>query len=89
MPTAHARAPPTARASHARQVAILYCLVMLIVGERFSEGQMKMAAGVMLLCWLAEAGIGTFRAPFVVTGNGFFASCNARRPIEHTEDALP
>ena len=54
--------------------SILYCLLMLLAGEKFTPPQQQLASAVVLLMWLAEAFIGTFMGPFVVTSNGYFAS---------------
>ena len=55
-------------------IAILYSVLLLVGADKLAADQHKMLAIVMLLVWLCEAGIGTFRGPFIVTSNGFFAS---------------
>jgi len=54
--------------------SILYCLLMLLAGEKFTPPQQQLASVVILLMWLAEAFIGTFMGPFIVTSNGYFGS---------------
>ena len=55
-------------------IAIFFCLALLLAAEKIDEKTKGIMAIVMLVAWCAEAGIGTFRAPFGVSGNGFFAS---------------
>ena len=53
---------------------VVYSSAMLLAGERFDAATHRLAALIMLVLWATEAGVGTFRAPFVNTGNGYFAS---------------
>mmetsp|Transcript_21764 Transcript_21764/g.44123 ORF Transcript_21764/g.44123 Transcript_21764/m.44123 type:complete len:275 (+) Transcript_21764:263-1087(+) len=53
---------------------ILCCAVWLCFPSRLPEGLPKIIAIILLLLWMATAGILTFRAPFIITGNGYFAS---------------
>lgn len=55
-------------------VGIFYSLLFTLAGEKLDESMQKYGTLIMLVLWAVEAAVCTFRAPFVVTGNGFFAT---------------
>ena len=55
-------------------ITIVYCFLLLLSADTLSEQMKQTAAAIVLIIWLIEAGIGTFRGPFTITSNGYFAS---------------
>lgn len=55
-------------------IGIFYSLLFSLAGEKLDASMQQYGTLIMLVLWAVEAGVCTFQAPFVVTGNGYFAS---------------
>lgn len=55
-------------------VLLVFCVILLFGVHKMPENAVKALAFTMFALGFLEAFICTFRAPFVVTGNGFFGS---------------
>ena len=58
-------------------VTLAFTLLLLIVGQRLTAKWSKFplaATGLVGVLWAVEVAVGTFRSPFITTGNGYFAS---------------
>ena len=53
----------------ATAVTIVACLLLMLV-EKLDTKLAKLVAALLGLLWVALAGVMTFRAPFIATGNG-------------------
>mmetsp|Transcript_27076 Transcript_27076/g.64316 ORF Transcript_27076/g.64316 Transcript_27076/m.64316 type:complete len:273 (-) Transcript_27076:259-1077(-) len=53
---------------------IVCCLLMLLLPSKLPPIVTKIFAILLVLLWIATAGVLTFREPFVITGNGYFGS---------------